>query len=199
MLSFRTERGKGFHSLLDELGELRIQVFRQWPYLYEGDLDYERKYLSTYAQSATSFGFFVYDENQKKLVGATTAIELSHESSEFQEPFLKEGIDTAKVVYFGESILLPEYRGQKIGQRFMEERLHFARSFPQKDLATFCAVIRPENHPARPENYRSLETFWKNNGFFPKSGMLTEYGWKDVGDTVETKKQMQFWIRSLKE
>ncbi|HRQ91226.1 MAG TPA: GNAT family N-acetyltransferase, partial [Bacteroidia bacterium] len=33
---------------LRELGGLRIAVFREYPYLYDGDLDYEERYLETY-------------------------------------------------------------------------------------------------------------------------------------------------------
>ena len=31
---------------VDELAALRIRVFRDFPYLYDGDLDYERAYLA---------------------------------------------------------------------------------------------------------------------------------------------------------
>ena len=39
---------------LDALAELRIAVFRDYPYLYDGDLNYERRYLDRYAQSDRS-------------------------------------------------------------------------------------------------------------------------------------------------
>ena len=39
---------------LDPLAALRIAVFREWPYLYEGSSEYEKKYLDTYLRSARS-------------------------------------------------------------------------------------------------------------------------------------------------
>ena len=43
----------------DDLARLRIEVFRDFPYLYEGDLDYERQYLSTFMMSLScSTAFF---------------------------------------------------------------------------------------------------------------------------------------------
>ena len=35
---------------LDAVAALRIAVFRDWPYLYDGDAAYEREYLDAYAQ-----------------------------------------------------------------------------------------------------------------------------------------------------
>ena len=37
------------HAAIDALAALRIAVFREWPYLYDGDLDYERGYLAEFA------------------------------------------------------------------------------------------------------------------------------------------------------
>ena len=39
---------------LDAVAALRIAVFRDWPYLYEGDVGYEREYLAAYTRSADS-------------------------------------------------------------------------------------------------------------------------------------------------
>lgn len=37
---------------LDAVAELRIKVFAEFPYLYAGDLEYERNYLEVYLESA---------------------------------------------------------------------------------------------------------------------------------------------------
>ncbi|HZP92062.1 MAG TPA: hypothetical protein VFB20_04175, partial [Burkholderiales bacterium] len=49
-MAIRVERfsGKGLERYVDDLARLRIEVFREFPYLYDGSLDYERKYLKTY-------------------------------------------------------------------------------------------------------------------------------------------------------
>ena len=36
---------------LEEVARLRITVFRDWPYLLDGDLEFERKLLHTYRKS----------------------------------------------------------------------------------------------------------------------------------------------------
>jgi len=42
-------KGKEILPYLTELAHLRMTVFKEYPYLYEGDLAYEEKYLQTYA------------------------------------------------------------------------------------------------------------------------------------------------------
>ena len=41
-------RGADLEAVIDDLARLRISVFRDWPYLYDGDLAYERAYLAPY-------------------------------------------------------------------------------------------------------------------------------------------------------
>jgi len=39
--------GADLERWISELARLRIRVFRDWPYLYDGDADYEARYLRT--------------------------------------------------------------------------------------------------------------------------------------------------------
>lgn len=181
---------------IDALSNLRIRVFRDFPYLYDGNLDYEKRYLKTYFSCAESFVALCYDGN--KIVGASTAIPMQNEEKSFREPLERAGWETKKICYFGESILLPEYRGKGIGKLFFEAREKYARKM-NLSRASFCAVIREENHPMRPKNYRSLEDFWRNQGYKIAKGITTTYSWKDLGQVKESAKPMQFWVKNLEE
>ena len=180
---------------LDDVAQLRIQVFRAFPYLYDGSMDYERRYLSTYANSPDSL--FVLARDDKRVVGAATAIPMAHETREFKQPFLDHGFDPERIFYFGESVLLPDYRGRGIGVAFFDHREVRARELGGFSHCCFCAVERPEDHPARPANYQPLDHFWRNRGYEAAPGLATHYAWTDVGDRVQTDKPMQFWIRRL--
>jgi len=177
-----------------DLAGLRIAVFRAWPYLYDGDMDYERRYLETYVGAPGAFVCGAYDGDH--LVGAATAAPLAQHKGEFAEPFGRRGLDPDDFFYFGESVLLPEYRGQGVGVRFFEERETEARR-QGYSRCIFSAVIRPADHPMRPENYIPLDTFWRKRGYQPIEGFETAYGWKDIGDEVETDKPMAYWMRDL--
>ncbi len=181
---------------LDHLGGLRIAVFREFPYLYEGDLDYERNYLKTYLKTRESHITLVF--SGKDLIGATTAILAKYEEEAFRKPFEKAGYDPQSVCYFGESLLLPNFRGQGLGKLFMEDRLAFAQRFPENKWASFCAVVREPNHPLRPAQYRPLDNFWQQQGFKPVEGLTTTYSWRDIGQTFENPKTLQFWLKNLK-
>ena len=82
---------------LDDVARLRIAVFRDWPYLYEGDVGYERAYLAAYAQSADSV--VVLARAGDALIGASTGIPLAHDSAGFQAPFRARGIDAVSYTH----------------------------------------------------------------------------------------------------
>lgn len=177
---------------IDRLAELRISVFREYPYLYEGNLEYERKYLQKLADSP--HGYVVLAKDGERVVGASTALPLTDAEAEFSRPFTENGLDPEDYFYFGESVLLPEYRGRGIGRKFFQERLaqaHFL-AFP---WSCFCAVVRPETHPARPAGYRPLDGFWSELGFSHRPDLVAKFSWPDLAEAEESEKTLQFWLR----
>ena len=132
-----------------------------------------------------------------KIVGASTGIPLREETEEVKRPFIAAGYDLDRIFYCGESVLLDEYRGQGAGVAFFEHRETHAKSIDGMQLACFCGVQRPNNHPARPMDYQPLDRFWRNRGYEQKPDLITTFSWKDVGDTKETEKPMMFWMKSL--
>lgn len=194
-LTFVTRTGPETAELFDGLARLRIAVFYEFPYLYEGDFDYERNYLSIYASSSKSLVHAVFDGG--RMVGATTCLPLSDEGEEVKEPFLKTGMDVDRIFYFGESILLPEYRGRGLGHRFFDVREAHAQSFGTYDTTCFCAVKRPADHPLRPSDYRPNDVFWTKRGYIRHPELTTEFEWLDRGRDFPDKKEMEFWLRQF--
>lgn len=193
-ITFRKLTGAKLEAALGDLAQLRITVFREWPYLYEGDLAYERNYLSKFAASTGAVIIGAYDGD--RLVGAATAAPLIDHFDDFAEPFETKGLKAEDFFYFGESVLLPEYRGQGIGVRFFAEREKAARE-EGFDRIVFCGVIRPDDHPLRPADYVPLDGFWRNRGYEKMDGVTCDFPWRDIGDEHETRKPMQFWSRTL--
>jgi GNAT superfamily N-acetyltransferase len=179
---------------LDALGELRIRVFREYPYLYDGSLRYEREYLGIYQRCGRSRIVLVTTPDGS-LIGATTCMPLADETTEFQAPFLKAGIDVNRCLYFGESIVLPEWRGFGLGREFFARREAHARRLGL-GTTTFCAVDRPENHPLRPAGYRPLDGFWKALGYAKQAGLQAVFPWKEIGEENESPKTLTFWTKS---
>ncbi len=186
--------GAALDAALGDVARLRIEVFRDWPYLYDGDLDYERGYLAAFRNSPQAVVVGAYDGNT--LVGAATAAPLADHADDFAQAFAGTGIDIATVFYCAESVLLDDYRGQGIGHRFFDAREDAARAFGYTKSA-FCAVQRPADHPARPADYRPLDAFWRKRGYAPLDGAIARFNWTDVGDDAPTAKPLQVWIKDL--
>lgn len=175
---------------LPALGRLRIAVFREWPYLYQGTEDHERDYVRAFAGAPDAVLVAAFDG--ERIVGAATASPMAAQDAEvlacFPEP--------AGHFYFGESVLLPEYRGRGIGHAFFDHREAHARTCGAK-VAAFCGVVRPADHPLRPGDFRPLDAFWRARGYAPVAGMIATYSWKDIDQPAETPHPMQFWTRLL--
>ena len=192
-IAVRPLTGAEVGAALGDLAALRIAVFAAYPYLYDGDAAYEAEYLTEYAAAADAVLVAAFDG--ARIVGAATAAPMIHQKAEFREPFAARGLDVARLFYFGESVLLPEYRGQGIGHAFFDHREAQARACGAT-AACFAAVIRPEDHPARPEGYAPHDAFWSKRGYGLVSGLVTELAWKEHGEAGESLKPMQYWLRT---
>ena len=182
-------------SALPDLARLRIAVFRDWPYLYDGSLEYEQKYLSRFAASRDTIVVIARDGG--KIVGASTASPMTGHADEFAAAFRAKGLDPLDVYYFGESVLLPAYRGQGIGHSFFGHREARARYHGRFTHTAFCSVVRPLTHPLRPKGARTLEAFWRGRGYAPHPGLTADLSWKDIDQPAATDKPMQFWTKPV--
>ncbi|WP_181423842.1 GNAT family N-acetyltransferase [Rhizobium sp. UGM030330-04] len=178
----------------DDLARLRITVFRTFPYLYDGSVEYERKYLATYADKKGAVFVLALDGGQ--VVGMSTGMPMAAETDEVKSPFLAAGYDPSQLFYFGESVLLSDYRGHGIGVRFFEEREGHARCLGF-DWCTFCAVERPADHPRRPADYVPLNAFWEKRGYRHHPELRTSFTWQDIDESAESPKPLSFWMKNI--
>jgi len=192
----RVERltGAPLERALPEVARLRIAVFRAFPYLYDGDAAYEERYLQVYRESADAILVGAWDGD--RLVGAATGTPMEDHASDFGAAMAGAGVPLERIFYCAESVLLPAYRGQGIGHRFFEAREDHARALGRTHCA-FCGVVRAADHPARPEDYRPLDAFWRKRGYAPVPGAVAQFRWKEIGQTEESTHDLQFWMREL--
>jgi GNAT superfamily N-acetyltransferase len=188
--------GEALDAALDDVAGLRIRVFRDWPYLYDGDLEYERGYLETYRNSDAAILVGAFDGS--RLVGAATGTPMADHADDFAAAFDGTGLALNDIFYCAESVLLPEYRGRGVGHRFFDLREAHGRDLGAT-VSAFCGVVRPLDHPLRPDGYRPLDGFWRKRGYAPMDGAIAWFSWKDVGQTEATRKPLQVWTRALTE
>ena len=193
-LTYQVLDGDAVAAALDDLARLRTDVFAEWPYLYAGSLDYERDYVATYRNAQNAI--LVAAKDGDRIVGAATGTPMEDHASDFAAPFAATGIPLTDIFYCAESVLLPDYRGQGAGHVFFDMREAKAKALGRRYVA-FCSVMRPEDHPARPADYRPLDEFWRKRGYEKLDGVVARFKWTDHGDAEQSEKPLQFWMKAL--
>jgi GNAT superfamily N-acetyltransferase len=191
-VTVRTVTGQDILPLLPDLARLRITVFREWPYIYDGSVAYEEAYLQTYVKAEGAA--IILAEAAQKIVGAATCLPILATTPNIQKPFSTQGWDLSKLFYFGESVLLKAYRGRGIGVKFFAAREAQAADF---ETTTFCAVERPAAHPLRDPDYTPLDGFWTHRGYTKRPELACRMTWRDRDSAEDTEKTLVFWTRSL--
>lgn len=187
--------GEAMRAAIPELARLRVAVFRDWPYLYDGTVNYETAYLRRFAASADAVVVAAYDGDD--VVGVATGAPLRDHAEAFGKAFTDRGLDIDRIFYCGESVLLTSHRGLGLGHAFFDGREAHARTLGRFTHITFCGVVRPDDHPLKPARYRPLDAFWTKRGYAKADGLTTSFAWKDVDQADETSKPMQFWLKAL--
>ncbi|MFO0292321.1 MAG: GNAT family N-acetyltransferase [Rhodospirillales bacterium] len=191
-IRLETLSGAAVMDVVADLARLRVEVFRDFPYLYDGDAVYEERYLAKYARIADAT--IVVARDGARVVGAATALPLVAAEEEMQAPFAAGGMDPRDWYYFGESVLERAWRGRGIGVAFFAGREARAAALGFRRTA-FCAVERPADHPLRPHGYVPLDAFWGRRGYVRRPELRASFDWRDIGQETETPHPMVFWTR----
>ncbi len=177
---------------LDDLASLRLEIFREFPYLYDGVRDGELRYLGLYAETPDALVVTVTDAG--KTIGAATGIPLRYETQEMISSFTLTGYPGEPIYYVGELLFYPEYRNRGLGQRLLslvEERVRSLGKYPTLTCAT---VERPQDHPLRPPDYTPIERFLARTGFALLPGVTTRLTWREIDGSTPAH-VMNFWSK----
>ena len=190
----RTFTGAAIAEACAAFQAIHVEVFRDWPYLYEGDAS-ASPYVFGYTRLPRAAMFLASDGGEP--VGAATCLPLQDETANVQAPFVARGWDLRRFFYFGEGIIRAPWRGMGLGVRFFELREGHARATSTADYAVFCSVRRPATHPLRPAQPHTNDAFWRRRGYTPMPGISCTMTWRDVGQAERSAHTLDFWIKSL--
>ena len=185
-------RGKDIEKYIDQLGLFRIEIFREYPYLYKGNLERERKYLSRY--SFSSEGILILMLDDLGILGTCMGLPLKDEDEEFIEPFRGSALD--KIFYIGEVMIRKDSRGKRLGKELMLKMLSLIDCKKYTKVCLYT-VERESDHPLKTEVYGSSDTLWEELGFKKDPKCLAHYSWRDVGEKEETSKRMNVWVKEI--
>ena len=186
--------GREVEEILDSLATLRLEIFREYPYLYDGKRESELRYLQGYAQAAEACVLTVTAAG--RIVGAATGMPLQHEQKEIVAPFAATAYPLDSVYYVGELLFYPPYRNRGLGMKLlsmMEDKIRSSCSYRYLTCAT---VVRPNDHPQRPANYLPIGRFLHRTAFRAVPAAFTSFTWLET-DGVSRNHPMQFWIKEL--
>lgn len=191
--------GKDAAEYIDYVSQLRIDIFKEYPYLYEGELEYEKQYMHGYTTDKKSM--IAVAKVNGELAGVSTGIPLISDSeivADAKNVFAKQNVEVGDYYYYGEVIVLPKFRGHGITTKLYSEQNQLIQEWGFKHVC-ILTVVREENHSLKPKDYKSPDGMWKHLGFF-RNDLTIDYHWptihpdksvKDVNNTLE------FWTKNL--
>ena len=180
---------------IEKIARLRIEIFIEYPYLYEGDMEYESMYLKKFLNSPDFVIVVLKDGNE--VVGAMTGLPLIDEEPNITHPWIEAGLSIGHVYYFSEILLYPKYRRKGYGRRiFQLAEAHIAKfgKYTQSSLAT---VVREKIHPMRPHDYSDTDRFWETLGYQKRDRFICHISWREIGEGEDSNKPLVFWTKDL--
>lgn len=186
--------GAAIADALDDLATLRLDIFPEYPYLYQGRREDELTYLGTYAEAPDACVILAYDGSA--VIGAATGMPLIQEDAQLRDAFAGKALPLDEVYYVGELLFRPAYRNGGMGQKLLDRLESHIRSLGRYHTLTCATVERPDDHPLRPRDYIPITRFLARTGFVRLSGVTTSFIWREI-DGVKRDHPMQFWSKDL--
>lgn len=192
-LTERVLTGTAIAEVLDEVATLRLEIFREYPYLYQGRRDDELAYLGSYAEVPDSCVMLACDGSI--IIGALTGMPLIHDA-QIRDVFAGTRVSIEGAYYVGELLFHPAYRNGGLGQRLLARLERHVRSLGGYRTLVCATVERSDDHPLRPRDYIPITRFLARTGFARLPGVTTRFIWRET-DGVKRDHPMQFWGKEL--
>ncbi len=187
--------GEEVREHIPEIAAFRIEIFAEYPFLYEGDYNYENEYLKKYLTMKDAIIVLAYDG--KELIGLSTGYPFVYEEAHLQKVLKDHELNPQDYFCFGESMLRKMHRGKGIGSRFFELREAYVKKLKCYSHICFYTVVRPLDDPKRPKDYHPLDSFWQKRGYIKQNQLIGSISWKEIGEKEKTAKPMIFWTKKL--
>ena len=177
--------GSNIESSLETLAALRLEIFQEYPYLYDGRREDELCYLKSYAVAPDACVILVQESGT--FVGAVTGMPLIHEDTQLLEAFTRNSRAVEGLYYVGELLLYQGFRNRGLGSRLLEQMESHIRTLGKYHHLTCATLERPDDHPARPEDYIPITRFLAHTQFALCQASPRSFpGWKQMGSSEST-------------
>lgn len=194
MITKELVTGTAITGALDSLASLRLEIFREYPYLYDGRREDEIANLRSYAEAPDACVILAYDECA--VVGAATGMPFIHEGEQMQAAIAVSQYSAEKLYYVGELLFYRAYRNKGLGLQLLGQLEQHIRSLGRYRHLVCATVERPAAHSLQPDGYVPITRFLARTGFDLIPGVTTSFAWRET-DGVRRDHLMQFWVKEL--
>jgi GNAT superfamily N-acetyltransferase len=188
---------KAVEEYLDILIRFRLEYFKEYPYLYYGTSSCEKEYLSAYITNQK--GAVAVAKYKDEVVGILTGAPLQafpEMANNIQSMFSDAKANLDGYYYYGDVIVSPQYRSHGLATRLFSE---FDAAIQQWGFKSACllTIVREDNHPLKPKNYKVINSLWKHLGFL-RTHVMIKIHWPTIQENGEIKDDvnaLEFWSK----
>ena len=162
-MKFQIATGHHTQEYINDVATLRLLVFREYPYLYDGDRRTELDYPNGYSSNENSI--LVIAKDGEKIVGAISGKPLLETEEAFLVPFAQQRLPVQGIFYLGEIMLLKEYRGQGVGSQLYRRFEDVVKQKEKYQKMAILEIVREDQDPRKPKSYIPGHEFWRKLGY----------------------------------
>ena len=140
---------------------------------------------------------FVLAFDGDRVIGASTGDSAGRRDRRVPAAVPRPGIALTEVFYFGESVLLGEYRGHGLGHRFFDEREGYARRLGRFAMTAFCAVERAADDPRAAGGFSHQRRVLEQARLSAPGRHVLPAEWQEIGTISPSSHRLRFWLRAL--
>jgi hypothetical protein len=203
--SFKQLSGWQITPYISAIGQLIMDGYTEWPYLYQGSSEEMHEYIQKrYIEVPDSIVWAAFNPNDEdELIGVAMGVPLSKAPSHYLTPF-KSGtcLNTPleQVFYWGELVIKPKYRQKHLANDLCNAAVSQSIKTKNYKAIAFCTIDRqPDfrlNH-LKPANYFCTDSWFEKLGFAKYPELTLDGVWCLVGEETISKNPMGYWIKKL--
>lgn len=191
--------GRAMAPVAGFIAQQRIEQFREYPYLYEGNLEEGLDIFEQLMNVPYSVAVVLYcnDEPVGYAAGMPLNFYLEYDLMESKEILAQRGVDSADYYYIADVIILPNHRGQSLVTHLFNELEMYAWDNGFEYMSLVCESYK--RHPLKPVGYKELDGLWQVLGY-EYAGFDIQGNWntlQPIGAPVFQDHPLPYWVKKL--
>ncbi|MGE0009567.1 MAG: GNAT family N-acetyltransferase [Candidatus Babeliales bacterium] len=197
--TIRLVTGKECNALTLFVAQCRVDLFKGYPYLYEGTVEegvHSMSAFMEYPHAALAVAYY-NNEPVAYITGNSLVAEMERYFKDYLQVFKNYSIDPQDHYYLPDVIVTPAHRGRGLIKHMLEviEAYACKLGYAYATLATESHAT----HPLKPAEYRELDPLWSKHGF-TKTNLMLSFSWETEQPDGSSKMQdheLSYWLKKL--